>query len=56
LFFGDICGFSKLTTMSTASQTIKFLNDLYNIFDNAIGVVDVYKVKKISEIICWGTI
>ena len=44
LFFGDICGFTKLTAMSTASQTIKFLNDLYNIFDNAIDVFDVYKV------------
>ena len=44
MFFGDICGFTKLTAMSTASQTIKFLNDLYNIFDNAIDVFDVYKV------------
>ena len=47
LFFGDICGFTKLTAMSTASQTIKFLNDLYNIFDNAIDVFDVYKVTRL---------
>ena len=46
LFFGDICGFTKLTALSTATQTIKFLNDLYNIFDNAIDVFDVYKVLR----------
>jgi len=49
LFFGDICGFTKLTAMSTASQTIKFLNDLYNIFDNAIDVFDVYKVEIVGD-------
>ena len=35
--------------MSTASQTIKFLNDLYNIFDNAIDVFDVYKVEIVGD-------
>ncbi len=49
LFFGDIVGFTKLTAMSTASQTIKFLNDLYNIFDNAIDVFDVYKVEIVGD-------
>ena len=49
LFFGDIVGFTKLTAMSTASQTIKFLNDLYNIFDNAINVFDVYKVEIVGD-------
>ena len=42
-------GFTKLTAMSTASQTIKFLNDLYNIFDNAIDVFDVYKVEIVGD-------
>ena len=51
LFFGDICGFTKLTAMSTASQTIKFLNDLYNVFDNAIDVFDVYKVFLLRYVI-----
>ena len=49
MFFGDIVGFTKLTAMSTASQTIKFLNDLYNIFDNAIDVFDVYKVEIVGD-------
>ena len=44
LFFGDICGFTSLTSMSTATQTIKFLNDLYNVFDKEIDNYDVYKV------------
>ena len=44
LFFGDIVGFTKLTAMSTASQTIEFLNDLYRTFDAAIERYDVYKV------------
>ena len=30
--------------MSTARQTIEFLNDLYNTFDSAIERYDVYKV------------
>ena len=49
LFFGDIVGFTKLTALSTAGQTIKFLNDLYNIFDNAIDVFDVYKVEIVGD-------
>ena len=44
LFFGDIVGFTNLTAMSTARQTIEFLNDLYNTFDSAIERYDVYKV------------
>jgi hypothetical protein len=35
---------------STASQTIQFLNDLYNTFDNAIDNYDVYKVIKLKII------
>ena len=45
LFFGDIVGFTKLTAMSTAVQTIEFLNDLYHTFDAAIERYDVYKVN-----------
>ena len=49
IFFGDIVGFTKLTAMSTARQTIKFLNHLYNIFDDAIDVFDVYKVEIVGD-------
>ena len=42
VFFGDIVGFTDLTAMSTASQTIEFLNDLYRTFDAAIEHYDVY--------------
>ena len=31
--------------LSTATQTIQFLNDLYNKFDKAIDNYDVYKVS-----------
>ena len=44
LFFGDIVGFTNLTAMSTAKETIEFLNDLYLTFDTAIERYDVYKV------------
>ena len=44
LFFGDIVGFTNLTAMSTARETIEFLNDLYLTFDTAIERYDVYKV------------
>lgn len=44
VFFGDIVGFTNLTAMSTAGQTIQFLNDLYRTFDSAIDNYDVYKV------------
>ena len=35
---------STLPILSTATQTIQFLNELYNIFDKAIDNYDVYKV------------
>ena len=41
LFFEDQSNF----ICSTATQTIQFLNDLYNKFDKAIDNYDVYKVK-----------
>ena len=34
---------------STATQTIQFLNDLYNKFDKAIDNYDVYKVWRVTE-------
>ena len=34
---------------STATQTIQFLNDLYNKFDKAIDNYDVYKVWQATE-------
>ena len=33
---------------STATQTIQFLNDLYNKFDKAIDNYDVYKVRNLE--------
>uniref|UniRef100_A0A0K2UXU2 Guanylate cyclase domain-containing protein n=1 Tax=Lepeophtheirus salmonis TaxID=72036 RepID=A0A0K2UXU2_LEPSM len=49
VFFGDIVGFTNLTAMSTAGQTIQFLNDLYNMFDNYIDNFDVYKVEIVGD-------
>ena len=49
LFFGDIVGFTQLSAMSTATQTINFLNELYNTFDTEIDKYDVYKVEIVGD-------
>ena len=49
VFFGDIVGFTNLTAMSTAGQTIQFLNDLYRTFDSSIDNYDVYKVEIVGD-------
>ena len=42
--------------LSTATQTIQFLNDLYNKFDKAIDNYDVYKVsyKMVPQAYHWA--
>ena len=45
IFFCDIVSFTTICSDSTAHQIIEFLNDLYNMFDDRIDNLDVYKVS-----------
>lgn len=45
VFLCDICGFTTLSSESTAHQIVDMLNTLYNLFDSRIDAYDVYKVK-----------